>query len=247
MPMVGGFAPRIVSVAPSGGTRLILRDPASADTWPENGYPYQVQDNATRHWSPGQRRYLNAPTPTSMQVQGAWFTFAPELVGASHPKEPLPQGVRSWAYEMIGEYDPLNTIQNGSGFDRLGVYSDPPDPNLWVFQDEERIPIWVPTLFWSSPELLDPEGECPVPEWCDIGEDLRTYLGAYIFRVRGRSTGGAEVFQQGGAEVVEGTALRTSIELLELGRLTDLVETSFEIRLGLDDGNGNLDTLWPAP
>lgn len=245
--LVGGFHPRIVSITPSQGEQLILRDPKAPGPWPSSEIDYDVETGLVRYWAMPTRRYLNAPNDNTMQVAGAWFRFSVSMAGASHPQEPPPGGVRSWAYELIGEFDPLNTIQNGGGFDRLGSYSDSEELNRWELAGDDRVAVWVPSLFWTNPELLDPDGDCPAPEWCDVGEDLRTYLGTYVFRARGRSTRGADVFEQGSPEVVADTAPRTPIELIDLGRRTEILEGSFAIRLGLDDGNGNLTTVWPSP
>jgi hypothetical protein len=225
---------------------ILLRDPELAGEWPANDVPYQIF-SANRTWDPAANRYVEGNVEGSFPVQGAWFRFSPEFVGVSHPREPAPQGVRAWSYEMVGQFDPFNAILNGRGFDNITRYTDSPELNRWTFVGDDRVEVFIPSLAWTDLEFLDPEGECLAGDWCDVGTVMRRYLGSYEFRVRGRSTAGSELFEQATPEVVPGTGIREEINLTSFGRRTEIVERTFSIRLGIADESGALATIWPAP
>jgi hypothetical protein len=254
---VVGRPPRVLSISPPDGSTVLLRDPELGAPWPENDIPYEVVSGITRYWLYESKSYLNGPTgdPSEYEaVNGAVFRLPLRFTGSAHPLEAGVSAeisgeytgqVRAWSYEFISEFDPMNSIQNGGGFDDLMRFSTSATLDLFELRDEDAVEIFVPTLLWSNPEMFDPEGDCTVPSWCDQGRRLRMELGRVQLNARGKTTGtGSEICQYSPQPSLDGPFC-IDFSLERRGRRSEPMSTTFEIRLGLADPTGAFDRIWP--
>ena len=254
-----GSDPEILSVEPSDGATIHLRNPLDGE-WPSNEVGYEVVIE-TRYWDPAARRVLRFPGDGRESMAGHVFRLPLRFEGRASPNDPPPLqpnstiqgGVLAWAYEWISEFDPENVIQEGPAFDDLGEFSESPLPNLWVIDGEGTVEFWIPLDLWLRPErYLD--GQNPNSKEELMAAELLRHLGVIDYLVRGRSSWSAIVERcppmtpeqlsspEGRSRCLPEQALRN------VGRYSSTSVQQLELRLGLDrGGSGSLTELWPAP
>lgn len=246
---VAGFPPKILSVAPSDGDTLIFRERTFNDNfgpWPENDYDYTISDAVNLYWDG--RQYLDSDPGcgAACLVPGNYYEFKPRFEGKGDDRE-LNTAILAWAYSMQSEFDPQNVLTNGpKESPDLSFFWDSPQPNVWVFPDEDRIRIFVPSLIWLAPGQFDPGSENQRAQ--EQADQLKKFLGAITLRVVGRTTALTDEY-----ELYQNTRpgpdenIQTTIDLGPLGRRTQVREQVFHIFLGLDPFNqaGEIQRLWP--
>lgn len=237
---VAGFEPRMLSVSPSTGDTLALREPSTGQTWPGT-YPYTVGAAGTRYWN-GVQLVETDPSPgdPSNDIQGRVFRFKLRFEGGPDPRDPR-AAIRAWTYSYFSEFDPSNSITDGPVDSKdLSFYANSPQPNVWEFGLGEELELFIPNLIWFIPSEFGPTSQNGV--WKAVGAWLRNRMGEINLEVRGRTTAL-------GQRYVIPRALRPSsltdlsVDIGDLGRKTGVTEEQFHIYL--KGVGGNPDALWP--
>jgi hypothetical protein len=247
---VGGFAPRLQSIEPRAGESILIGQ-AGAD--PSSSRAVSVTGGVTLYWDPVLDQYYETQYQGTQAMSGTVYSMSLHFTSAPDPREsgPLPSGAGSgfgrqagsWAYRYRSEFDPANDIAEGDGDGDLRHFVD---GNVdGSFDGSQAVSIFVPDIFWSSPELFDSSGPCVAPEFCDQGDYLRKHLGEISLELQAKGT------RSGGRLRTYPYTLRpadggdgTPVDLSELGRRTPILSESFEVRLVLGGSPGSLQ-LWP--
>lgn len=242
---VSGFPPKVVSVDPAPGDTIIFRAPTATEPWPENDYPYTISDAVNLFWDG--RQYLEDDPGCGIQCQvtGNFYIFRPQFVGKADDREAR-SAVRAWTYSMKSEFDAENIKANGPNESPdLSFFTASPQADVWEFSEEEGVAIFVPSLLWLRPELYEPASQ--QPSFQQQGDELKGFLGAMTFRVRGRTTSRSDEYtlyqntRPGPDEPVQNI-----IDVGPLGRRTEVSEHVFHVYLGIDkEGTGQIQRLWP--
>ena len=249
----GGFQPKITSLSPSNGDSLLIKDPlfGISDRWPGNSIVYTV--NTDTPPDPSMKRFWDgAKYVWGEEKQDGWWGPIDGLVyryrvrfdGQSDVREPN-ISIRSWTYEIVGQYDPENRIKEGAGRDIFDHYSAPGTPDFWEMSaDRDGVVIFIPRLIWQVPDWFKPGGPPPYP---DLGQLLARQLGRIKLKAAGKTVQQGDEFAYCFIDVRESCDTNAStIQLASLGRRTENRKTEFAAYLGFDPGRtGSITELWP--
>jgi hypothetical protein len=251
---VVGYPPRLPETTIEDGALILLhpeRDPASGEGEFVRG------EAATLKWDPALQDWSEISGETTLD--GVWYEIPLRFRGGPDPRVtdvsvnappdagPEARGysdhVRSFAYELVHEHDPLNVIKNGPG-DFYDRFIDADTIGSLDLEGSRAWRLFIPDLFFVAPELFDPpSGDCPeeLTNYCAIGFWLRERLGQIELRVRSRTTGSDSVFDP----LPPGPARKAPLSLADAGRFSPVLEKTFALRLALTDETGQLIGVWP--
>lgn len=248
---VVGFPPLLPTAVIEDGSRVLLhpeREPAAGEGEFRRGAA------ATLIWESGLQDWSEFGSGTSHD--GYWYEIPLRFRGEPDPRvlevsavppDDAPVGsldysdhVRSFAYELVHERDPLNLILNGPA-DRYDWFLDADRPGELDLEGARAWRLFIPDLVFQFPQYFNPEPECLDGDFCAIGFYLRERLGEIELRVRSRTTASTSAFHQNSPEARRDL----QVDLSESGRFSPVLTRHFEVRLALTDPEGQLIAVWP--
>jgi hypothetical protein len=225
---------------------VLLRRPQEG-TWPENTVDYGIPEAVTRRWFNG--RFYGPDNLNGEEWSGWAFRIPLELIAEADPRESNAGGfgdAKSFAYEWVSENDPTNSVRDRGTFDDLEFFDDATTFNQYRLEGETGIEIFIPTLLWDQPEFFE-EGSCPTggPDFCGVGEYLRRQLGQITLTALARQTARREAFVYW-SDTKDGEGSSIETEISDVGLVSEARQSSFPVRVGLDDQAGGV-LPWPSP
>lgn len=255
---IGGLPPRISELAPPAGAEIELRAPDQPIPTGDDGPLYEVIP-AQRRWDEA-RLDWGAESGTGRLWDGSAYRIPLRIRAAAHPTADLLQPTvvdgltdhaRSFAYELLGEFDPFNRRQNGIR-DDIDRFTNANGFEALDLEGEEGYELFVPTLFWTQPSWFVPElvgeTECLFPElqeFCDIGERMRSDLGRFVYRAQASSSALFTEFGLNAPLPADSTGVEIPLEYLRFATRTPLREQEFSVRLRVEVEGETVS--WPPP
>ena len=273
---VAGFPPRAPSLHPSQGTEIVLLPPEQIPPTGDDGAPsYTVIPNQNRTFDTRFGTWALNPEAVPIEDRrtefGALYRIPLRLEARADPRvaqvdrfilgqtTDLP---RSFAYEMLTEFDPLDRFDQGIG-DRADGFLDgdavDADGRGWLDLAGsgafEGIEIFLPNTVFSAPWLLFPDiDENPPGTGSEVdlavGERVKADLGRYTFIGRASTTVTGSSFVQSPPAAV-GLDTRNADDVIEAfgryGRVGPSTTVEFAVRLRVVPATGADPVIYPPP
>lgn len=249
---VAGFPPELPSTTIGAGSEILLHP--TRDPGPGEG-EFTRSPETRMYWNVGLQGWSSISGES--EFTGRWYEIPLRFRGEPDPRvrdvSPLPPAdaapkssaysdhVRSFAYELVHEADPLNVIQNGPG-DRSDLFLDVDRLGELDLEGERTWRVFIPNVFFEDPSLFDPDGPCVNDNYCAIGGWLKERLGTITLRLRAQTTGSSSLFDQ----LAPVPAARAPVvDLSRSGRFSPVLERGFSVRVALTDDADQLLGRWP--
>jgi hypothetical protein len=255
---IGGLPPRLTEMQPHAELSIEVLPPNQPIPTGEDGPLYSVV-RGERRWDSMLLDWSEISGPGQLW-QGNLYRIPLRLRTAPHPLvaplSPTPAGglsdhVRSFAYELVGEFDPFNRRNNGIG-DDLEYFVDATGFGSLDLEDARGYELFVPDVFWEEPSWFAPElvgeSECLLPEFatfCLIGDRIRSDLGRFAFRALGNSSTLRTSFPFLSPLPADSTGVEIPLEYARFATRTAVGEQGFSVRLRPSVEGESVP--WPAP
>jgi len=200
-------------------------------------------------------------------VSGALYRIPLRFFSDPHPRAAgvstgLPNGIsdvaRSFAYELVTEFDPDNRLEQGPT-DRIDAFISTSTPGVLALDDVESVDfdgleIFVPDRFFDAPGLFDESLRAPddppvVELFEQMAARMRLDLGVSTLRVWAMTTNVFTTLDQGPPEpsgAIEDPTLGIRVSnMANQGRVSPLAEQTFTVRIQLETGGETVE--WPPP
>lgn len=265
---VAGYPPQTPRMDPPDGAQIVLLPPDRSPPLVGGEPAYAVRPDQSLYFLRPYQRWSTFPDETVeyVPISGAIYRIPLRFFSDPHPAAAnvslgLPVDVtdiaRSFAYELVSEFDPGNSVEQGPG-DRLDAFIRTPLAGSLTLDELDAIDfdgfeIFVPNGFFGSPELFadelrDPE-DPPVQElFAEMATRMRRDLGVQTFRAQAMTTNFDTRLDQRPPlpdGVYDPSVSVRVTDMASRGRLSPLAEQTFTVRIQVDADGESIQ--WPLP
>lgn len=266
---VAGFPPQAPRMDPAEGREILLLPPDQAPPMVDGAPAYAVLADQPLFFQPERGRWSRFEDETIeyVPVSGALYRIPLRFFSDPHPRAAgvstgLPNGIsdvaRSFAYELVTEFDPDNRLEQGPT-DRIDAFISTSTPGVLALDDVESVDfdgleIFVPDRFFDAPGLFDESLRAPddppvVELFEQMAARMRLDLGVSTLRVWAMTTNVFTTLDQGPPEpsgAIEDPTLGIRVSnMANQGRVSPLAEQTFTVRIQLETGGETVE--WPPP